>query len=213
MHFRKLILIFTLLLTSACSSIYFDTLDRLGIHKRDLLVSRIESARDSQKEAQKQFKTALQSFKEVIHFNGGDLEKKYEKLKSQLSISESKAADIQNRIASVESVAQALFSEWKGELKSYSNDSLRESSEAELEKTRAKYGELLKAMRKAESRIEPVLQPFRDQVLFLKHNLNARAIGSIGNELASIESDVDSLLEDLQSSINEADSFVYELGK
>ena len=34
-------------------------------------------------------------------------------------------------------------------------------------------------MRLAESRIEPVLKSFRDQVLFLKHNLNAKAIASL----------------------------------
>jgi septation ring formation regulator EzrA len=196
-----------------CSSVYYSAMEKFGVQKRDLLVSRVKSARDSQKDAQEQFKTALQSFKEVTQFDGGDLEKIYKKLKSQLEISEGKSDALRNRIESVESVANALFTEWKGELKSYSNENLRQVSQQELQDTQKKYGDMLRAMKKAESRIEPVLQPLRDQVLFLKHNLNARAIGSLNREVTAVQSDVTSLLEDLQASINEANSFIDQLGK
>ncbi len=218
MNLSKSILVLVLLFPSitfftGCSSIYFDTMEKFGVHKRDLLVSRVESARDTQKEAQKQFKTALESFKEVTNFDGGDLERKYKKLQGQLDDSESKATEVHNRIASVDSVATALFSEWKSELKSYSNESLRQSSKQELEITKERYAELLKAMKKAESRIEPVLKPLRDQVLFLKHNLNARAIGSLDQQVVAVQADTDELIRELQISIEEADSFIDNLGR
>lgn len=196
----------------SCSSAYFNALEKLGIHKRELLISRVESARDSQKEAQAQFKTALQRFKEVTRFDGGDLERKYDQLKSQLDESESRAKEVHERINAVDDVAQALFSEWKSELKSYTSDSLRAASEKELEHTKSTYSDLLRAMKKAESKIDPVLKPFRDQVLFLKHNLNARAIGSLNDQVSSIEGDVDSLIKDLQESIDEADDFIDNMG-
>jgi len=41
--------------------------------------------------------------------------------------------------------------------------------------------------------MDPVLEAFEDQVLFLKHNLNAQAIGALENELGQIRQDVDSL--------------------
>lgn len=44
-------------------------------------------------------------------------------------------------------------------------------------------------MHDAEDRMEPVLQAFEDQVLYLKHNLNAQAIGALENELATIRQD------------------------
>ena len=64
------------------------------------------------------------------------------------------------------------------------------------------------AMRRAENRMDPVLQAFRDQVLFLKHNLNARAIASLEGTVVAIEGDVKRLLDELGRSIREADAFL-----
>ena len=196
-----------------CSSAYYGMMEKFGVHKRDLLVSRVESARDSQQDAQQQFKSALERFREVTNFDGGDLEDKYEELQSQLDASEKKAKDVHTRIEAVDGVANALFDEWEDELDDYSSDSLRRSSEQELDQTKTRYAQLIKAMRRAESKIDPVLKPLRDQVLYLKHNLNARAIGSLDQELASVEGNVDSLILELQRAVEEADRFIREVGK
>jgi hypothetical protein len=68
-------------------------------------------------------------------------------------------------------------------------------------------------MKRAEAKLEPVLRPMRDQVLFLKHNLNAKAIGALGDELTSVQMNVDALLRDMQSSIEEADRFIEAMRK
>jgi hypothetical protein len=74
--------------------------------------------------------------------------------------------------------------------------------------TKDRYADLISAMRRAEVKMEPVLQSFGDQVLFLKHNLNAKAITSLQGSLASIESDVGILIRDMETSIAEADAFI-----
>ena len=63
-------------------------------------------------------------------------------------------------------------------------------------------------MKHAESKIKPVLSAFRDQVLYLKHNLNARAIASLRSELVSVETDVAALIRDMETAINKADGFI-----
>jgi hypothetical protein len=63
-------------------------------------------------------------------------------------------------------------------------------------------------MRRSESRMQPVLDTFRDQVLYLKHNLNLSAIASLEGEAAIIETNVDALIEDMNRSIAEADAFL-----
>ena len=63
-------------------------------------------------------------------------------------------------------------------------------------------------MTRAEKRLDPVLKPMRDRVLFLKHNLNAKALGGLTGELTSIQGDVDALVADLQASVAEADGFI-----
>ncbi len=201
------------LMLTGCQSAYYKTMEQFGIHKRDLLVSRVEDARDSQQAAKEQFRTALERFSEVLQFDGGDLEKKYKQLNAEYKGSEEKAAAVRSRIASVEDVAGALFKEWEAELNQYSNESLRRASQQKLVETHRRYDQLIGAMKRAESKIEPVLTAFRDQVLFLKHNLNARAIASLQSELVTVESDVASLIREMEASIGEADAFIQAMLK
>lgn len=195
-------------LLPGCQTAYYSTMEKLGVHKRDIMVDRVEEARDSQQEAKEQFSSALERFNSVIKYDGGTLEEKYNKLQDELDKSEKQAADVRARINSVEDVAEALFDEWRDELEEYSSASLRQSSKRSLEKTEQHYKKLIGAMKRAEKKIEPVLRPLRDQVLFLKHNLNARAIASLESELSSIKSDVALLIRDMETAINEANSFI-----
>jgi len=52
------------------------------------------------------------------------------------------------------------------------------------------------------------LVAFQDQVLVLKHNLNARAIGALRSELDSIERDTANLIAQMQKAIAEANAFI-----
>ncbi|MCB2184161.1 MAG: DUF2959 domain-containing protein [Desulfobulbaceae bacterium] len=183
-------------------------MEKFGVHKRDIMADRVSEAKESQEEAKEQFASALERFNSVIKYDGGTLEEKYKKLQAELDESEDKAEAVHKRIAGVEDVSQALFDEWEEELEQYSSASLRESSKQSLSKTKKQYKKLISAMKKAESKIEPVLRPLRDQVLYLKHNLNARAISSLQSELRSMESDVALLIRDMEAAIKEADAFI-----
>jgi ElaB/YqjD/DUF883 family membrane-anchored ribosome-binding protein len=207
----SLLLFSALLALSGCQSAYYATMEKVGVHKRDILVDRVEAARDSQQEAKQQFKDALERYRSVVQVQGGELEERYQALNKEYQASEASAKDVRARIAAIEDVADALFDEWQDELKLYSNASLRASSAAELKRTRADYQALLQRMQAAERRIEPVLSVLRDQVLFLKHNLNARAIGALKGEYRNLQGNVDQLLRDMQRAIDEADSFVRRL--
>ncbi|MEZ5303422.1 MAG: DUF2959 family protein [Verrucomicrobiales bacterium] len=115
-------------------------------------------------------------------------------------------------MALVEDVSGALFKEWRKELDDYQSAELRRSSERQLASTEARYAQLIAAMHRAEKSMDPPLRAFRDQVLYLKHNLNARAIASLQGELRAVESEVAALVREMERSIREADSFVASLG-
>lgn len=202
-----------MLYVSSCQTAYYKTMEKFGYHKRDIMVSRVKDARDSQEEAKEQFQSALEKFSEVLNFKGGELEAKYKTLNAEYKKSEEKAWAVRDRIESVENVSDALFDEWKTELKQYTNKSLRRNSEKQLKQTKKQYAQLIGAMNRAEKKIEPVLSAFRDQVLFLKHNLNAQAIASLQNELVSIETDVALLIKEMEASISEADVFIQSMVK
>ena len=200
-------------LLAGCSSLYYGTMEKFGVAKRDILVDRVQEARESQKEAKDQFKTALQRFSEVVKVQPSELSAKYDRLKSECDRSEAKANEVHDRIGAVEKVAGALFSEWKEELKQYSNRSLREASERKLTETRRRYDQYLAAMKRAESKIAPVLAALKDQVLFLKHNLNAQAVASLQAELTSVETNTQALVRDMDAAIREADAFLQTMAE
>lgn len=194
-----------------CGTLYYGTMEKFGVHKRDIMVDRVQAARDTQNDAKKQFLTAMEQFKSVVNFKGGDLEAEYKKISATLQNSEAKAADVRDRIRAVEDVSEALFGEWRSEIKQYSSDALRQSSQRKYDATKDKYEGLIGAMKKAESKLEPALVPLRDQVLFMKHNLNAKAIAGLGDELVSVQANVDTLVRDIESAISQADAFINSL--
>lgn len=210
-HPLSLLFAATLLLLAGCQSTYYAAMEKVGVHKRDILVDRVEAARDAQQEAKEQFRDALERYRSVVQVDGGELEERYKALDSEYRASEDSAKAVRARIAAVEDVAEALFEEWETELDQYSNTSLRSASARELARTRQDYRNLIQRMHAAERRIEPVLSVLRDQVLFLKHNLNARAIGALKGEYRTLQGNVDQLLRDMQRAIDESDSFVRRL--
>ncbi len=198
----------TFLLLSGCSTVYYNTLEKIGIPKRDVMVHRVEKARDTQEETKEQFKNALDQFTAATNFSGGNLEEIYNKLNSEYLASVDKSEEVRKRIKDIEDVSEALFEEWEDELNQYTSASLKRSSQRKLDNTRNHYQQLIAAMKRAESKIEPVLAVFKDQVLYLKHNLNAQAIASLKGELNSVKSDVSTLITAMENSIDEANSFI-----
>lgn len=199
------------LFAAGCSSTYYNTLEKFGYAKRDVLVDRVEKAQEAQTEAKEQFASALEHFLAVSKVDGGDLQRKYSDMSAEFKRSEARAQEVHERIDAVENVAEALFAEWKQELKQYANSSLRSESQRQLDTTRRNYDNVLKLMRRAAERMDPVLGTFRDQVLFLKHNLNARALASLDSTNRELEADISRLISDMETSIKEAESFIKSL--
>jgi Skp family chaperone for outer membrane proteins len=209
---EKLLILIVLTLSSACTSTYYKALETVGIEKRDVLVDRIDDARDAQDDAKEEFTSALDRYRELVTVDGGDLEKTYDRLNAAYERSAREAEEVSDRIDAVEVVADDLFEEWEMEIREYSDPDLRRQSEQLLRETRNDYGGVIAAMRRAEASMEPVLTLFNDQVLFLRHNLNARAIASLDSELASIEQATDSLIRDMEMAIAEANRFIDSMG-
>ncbi|MBW7893867.1 MAG: DUF2959 domain-containing protein [Opitutaceae bacterium] len=198
-------------LLAGCSSVYYGTMEKMGYAKRDILVNRVEKAQTAQEEAKEQFASTLEQFLAVARIDGGELKQKYERLNDELQRCEARAKAVHEQIAAIDDVAAALFDEWGNELVQYSSDTLRAQSQQQLANTRVRYGQLMTAMRSAAARMEPILVTFRDQVLFLKHNLNAQALRSLDLTSRNLQADIAALIRDMEKSIREAESFIREM--
>lgn len=210
-NIRRLVLPLLIVLLAGCSSTYYGAMEKMGYAKRDILVTRVEKAQTAQEDAKEQFADALQSFLAVTKIDGGELKLKYDELNTQLQDCETRAEEVNDRISAIDDVATALYEEWGLELDQYSNQKLRSQSKQQLNSTRVRYGELMTVMRRAASRMEPILATFRDQVLFLKHNLNAQALHSLDGTSRELQGDIADLIRDMEKSISEAESFIREM--
>jgi hypothetical protein len=200
-----------LTLLAGCSNMEYAIREKFGQQKRELLVERVQEAKDGQQAAKDQFVDALTRFKAVTGFSGGDLEAKYEEIKASYDRCSARAADVTEQIDEVADVANAMFREWNQELDQYSSQQLRESSARQLEQTRLAYDRLLEVMRAAEKRMAPVLGTLKDQVLYLKHHLNAAAIASLSNVTGELQRNIDLLLHDMERAIDDATRFIEQM--
>jgi len=206
--FRVLCLFAMILFLSGCNTVYYSAMEKMGKEKRHLLIDNVEDVKDSQTKAQEEFTDALTRIKELYAFDGGDLEKFYNRFKDSYEDCDDRARQIEKRINDVKEVAKDLFVEWEAEIKQINDAKLKSSSKASLRDAKVKYAKLEKVMSASTKKMYPVLAKLKDYVLYLKHNLNAKAVGSLSGEVVSIENDVAGLIDDMTASIQEAQNFI-----
>jgi septation ring formation regulator EzrA len=196
---------------SACQTVYYSAMEKVGVHKREILVDRVEATKESQQNSQQEFQSALERLTTLVNFDGGELQATYEQLNDDYEASLSAASDVSNNIDKVEDVAEALFEEWQDELSQYSNANLKRDSEQKLKQTQRQFSKLLKSMRRSEAKMQPVLDSLKDNVLYLKHNLNAQAVAAIRGEFDSLKVDIQNLINDMNRSIADSNAFIEQM--
>ena len=204
-------LVFCLAALSGCQSVYYDAMEKMGSHKRDILVDRVEEAKEAQEDAKVQFASAFDEFLAVSQVDLGDLQSAYERIEDSFKRSERDANAVWDRIDAIKRVGKALFKEWEKELEQYSSLELRRSSEEQMRRTYSQYLKLITAMEGAASRMTPVLDAFRDQTLYLKHNLNAQAVAALDQTSLRLRDEVDLLIRQMSASIEEANAFIAQM--
>ena len=198
----------TTVLLLGCQTTYYAMWEKMGKEKRHLLRDQVENSRNDQQKASEAFKDALTRLKEIYGLEGGDLENMYNRLSDDYENCQERAEIIDDRIAKIQRIASDLFAEWRQEIDQIQNPKFRSQSARKLKATQSRFANLESTLLIARRRMNPVLANLKDYVLYLKHNLNAQAIGSLKGEAASIETDVDRLVRDIQRSIKEADAFL-----
>lgn len=210
---KKTLAIVALLSLTACQSAYYSAMESVGVHKRDILVDRVEETKESQQDSQEEFQSALDRLTTLINFDGGDLQDAYEQLNDDYESSLDAANEVSSNIDNVEDVAEALFDEWTEELEQYSNATLKRESAAKLRDTQRQFDQLLRSMRSSEAKMQPVLDSLQDNVLYLKHNLNAQAIAAIQGEFTNLQRDIKVLIDDMNRSIEDSNKFIEQMNQ
>ena len=197
-----------LLVSTGCRTSYYAVMEKFGQHKRDLLRQSLTDATEQQREVEQQFKDALTRLQELTGSSGGELQERYEAFKAEYETSKEKADGVQSHIREVEQVSEDLFAEWEKEIGEIQNPALSRKSRLKLTETQARFEKMRASLIRAENGMAPVLAQMKDYVLYLKHNLNAQAIGSLKSETLQIEEDISTLIDQMNHSIQETEDFI-----
>ncbi|MCF7956786.1 MAG: DUF2959 domain-containing protein [Phycisphaerae bacterium] len=183
-----------------------------GQYKRDLLLDRIEKASQCHERAKNQFEVVLANYSDIIDANAGDIRTEYNKLNRECERARKLSKEICKKVKDVEDIAKPLFRSWEDELAEYKNEGLRRSSEEQLDNTRRSYFELVHSIKATEGMTEDVLALLNDQVLFLSHNLNTKALAAYKKEVSNLKLQVKDLINHMQKAIQQSETFVDENG-
>ena len=199
---------FIVMAFSGCASAKYSALEKVGVHKRDILVDRVEDARDAQTDTQEHVVSAYEELSALIGHDGGELEQKYKRLSKEVDRSRDAIKDLDEHLSDIDRVSEDLFEEWESELDLYSSAALRSDQEKKLALARRQFSTMRERMQTARNRVDPVMAVLTDNVLFLKHSLNAQALDALRGQASVLEGKVDALIRDMQIAIEEADAFV-----
>ncbi len=205
---RMTLMLLMLAAVSGCASVQYSALEKVGIHKRDILVDRVEDARDAQSETREQLVSAYDELSGLIGHDGGELEEKYKRLSKEVERARDATQDLDDHLSSIDRVSEDLFEDWESELDLYSSAALRTDQEKKLALARRQFTKMRGRMQTARSRVDPVMAVLEDNVLFLKHSLNAQALAALRGQATTLEGRVDALIRDMQVAIEEADAFI-----
>ncbi len=205
----KYFLIF--LLCTSCSTVYYNFWEFLGQEKRELLQSEMEAITSNQTDTKEDFKDTLSKIRSEYSYKEGSLESTYDDLSDDYNDLHSNAEDLSKSIDKAKNIAEDLFDEWEDEASKITNSKFRAESLRKRVITMTKFKVALKSVRKVESKMTKVLVKLNDRVLYLKHNLNAKAIGKIKIELKNIEQDIVSLIGQIDESNQQANSFINDI--
>ena len=192
--------LFALTALTSCQAMYFTTMEKFGVEKRDILLERVEDAHDALKVAEVRFDASLTTFREIVKGEESTLTANFERFSDAYDKAESAAADFHERVADVQVVANLMFEEWKRESGEILDNELRRASRENYTKATTRYERTLRGFRRVEARMDPMLTKFRDHVLYLKLNLHPAALGTLRDN----EGDIIAAMEELEDLMEKA---------
>lgn len=206
-----------------CSTMASFTAEKFGQARRVLLVRRLDQACKAQQQLQEAFQRALAQFESLASFAGGNRQKQTDQMSAALARCEARAKDVPARIAEADRAGQNLFREWKAASEKHPNEMYRRDRGAKRFNAQRDYNQMMAVLRNAESKIEPTLSAFRDQVeaaqavlldpaFQLDNGLNEHAQISVQDESARLAAQVDFLIQNLSDSIAQAHLFIQQIG-
>jgi len=182
-----------------------------GVKQAENLVKKTEASAKAITEAREQIKTTLDGYNALIEGNVEDTKKAYGNLQKEMDRSDDRAEDVGKRIDEMNVEADKYFADWTRSLDGISSPDLRARSEERMKDARSRYDQILATTGKAGDMFASFIQNLRDQVTYLGHDLNPRALASLEGDATKLNTAAESFFGKIDSAIDEATSYAASL--
>ncbi len=176
------------------------------------LVSRVEESRRALQAAEAQIRSTLDAANSLGQTEGGSLQSDFQRLNSEIELSNEKRDDFGKRVASMDKTSASYFTTWAADLDKFQTEEFRTRSEARLEKTRGRYNQLMTTMQQAEEKFNPFMAKLHDVSRYLNFMLNPTGVASIKTSVGEMSSDATDLYTAIETAVQEADGFAALMG-
>jgi DNA repair exonuclease SbcCD ATPase subunit len=192
------------------SSTYYEAAETVGYEKREMLIDRLQEARDSQVGAKQQMQTALYTLRRIGSVPETELEDLHDDLATEVNRAKDQLDDLHDDIAAVESVARSLFDDWEDDLAKFENQEARNRSQEELRDTRKRHETLVAELRSSERKLQRIMPRLEDQARVLEHAEELGRSPSLTDDLDDVREEISTLIEELDDSIDRTQRFIDE---
>ncbi len=199
------------LFTTSCEPRSYRIWEFLGWEKREILSSEVENVGENQKEIKEDFQSIYERIKTEYDYERDEIDDLYDQLKSDYEKAKNKADRIKASSKKIRQIAKALFAEWEEEAMAISNKNYRKDSLVKLRQAQARFKHLSASLHRSESQLDRVLVQLNDQVLYLKHNLNAKSLALFESEIKLVKNEIDELIKAIEKTIQYSQTFKHTL--
>jgi cell division septum initiation protein DivIVA len=172
-----------------------------GFRQTDRLMSRAENSARAIEDTKGELQRTLEAYNSMFDGSAKNPRRAYQISLRGVERSEKRVGDIQKRLNEMQIEADKYFADWTTSLDAIINQDLRRRSEARRDETRAGYDNIHQAALKAVAEYETFIGNFRDQLMFLGHDLNPSSISSLKEDAGKLNGEAAQLFSEADGSL------------
>ena len=157
-----------------------------GLKQVDRLIKVSGETVQSIAEAKLQLERTVTGYNAILAEQAKDRRGAYKDLIKDKDNTQTKVEAVRQRVAGMEQEANTLFAAWAKNVEGITEEGLRKKSQARLDDTKKRFGDILSAGKQAREAYDPFMKQLADQITYMGHDLNPEAVASLKPDAAKL---------------------------
>ena len=183
------------------------------LHEVDSLVANVENVQVECEVTRESIRSSVASMLSLVAPEKGvDVRMAFTEFEAAIAASAGQEKNVNKAFTRLEKSAQGFFEGWEEDLNTFSNESMRDASQARMEDTRAMYDAVMLSSQDPLQRFGEFNTALGDVALFLSRDFNPASVQLIETELRSLIREAGEIQRQLDFCAESAAEYVQEAG-